>query len=84
LACSEGHLVLRVTDDGVGFDPGAAAHHRGLGITSMQERLRLVGGELSIHAKPGAGTQIEACVRLARGEQAGAPVLAERRKRARA
>ena len=84
LLCREGHLVLRVTDDGLGFDPDAAANQHGLGVTSMQERLRLVGGELSIHAKPGAGTQIEACVRLARGEQAGAPVLAERRKRARA
>ena len=84
LACREGHLVLRVTDDGVGFDPDAAAHQHGLGITSMQERLRLVGGELSIHSKPGAGTQIEARVPVVRPEQAGAPVSAERRKRARA
>jgi len=64
LNCRDGCLLLLISDDGIGFDPDVMAHH-GLGLISMQERLRLVGGELSIHSKPGAGTQVMACARLA-------------------
>jgi hypothetical protein len=37
----------------------------GLGLISMRERLKLVHGELSIHAEPGRGTTIHACVPVA-------------------
>lgn len=53
-------VVLRVSDDGAGFDPSAVPGHSGLGMISMRERLRLARGNLSIWSRPGLGTQIEA------------------------
>ncbi len=57
-------LVLRVSDDGVGFDPDAPRDHTGLGMISMGERVRLLGGTLSIWSKPSMGTQVEATLPL--------------------
>jgi signal transduction histidine kinase len=56
-------VVLRISDDGVGFDVLAVAD-KSLGIPSMEERLRLIEGTLEISSHPGAGTQIEARVPL--------------------
>jgi signal transduction histidine kinase len=53
---------LRVGDDGIGFDP-SERDGRGFGLTSMTERARALGGELSISSTPGAGTQIEVVLR---------------------
>jgi PAS domain S-box-containing protein len=59
----EGALVrLRILDDGVGFDPTSVSS--GIGLTSMRERLRLVGGELFISSAPNSGTTITAQVRV--------------------
>jgi signal transduction histidine kinase len=53
-------LRLIVGDDGVGFDPMAAAHRsRRLGLTSMEERARALGGSLAIDSDKGVGTTIE-------------------------
>jgi signal transduction histidine kinase len=53
-------LHLTVTDDGVGFDPAAPElRARNLGLTSMEERARDLGGRLEIESRPGAGTRIE-------------------------
>jgi two-component system sensor histidine kinase UhpB len=49
-------LELRVRDDGRGFDSGGRAG--GLGLDGMAERARLVGGELRIDSRPGAGTEL--------------------------
>ena len=54
-------IELTVVDAGTGFDE-RAARGRGLGLTSMTERLKLVDGELSIDSKPGAGTTVRARV----------------------
>ncbi|MFL5866796.1 MAG: histidine kinase [Thermoleophilaceae bacterium] len=56
----ERRLLLTVHDDGVGFDPTAAAHrsHR-LGLTSMEERARALDGSLVIDSEPGRGTTIK-------------------------
>jgi signal transduction histidine kinase len=51
---------LRISDDGIGFDPAAADH--GLGLVSMRERLHIVGGELAIDSKAAGGTRIEVWV----------------------
>ena len=54
-----GLLALTVRDDGVGFDPSEPAHRsRRLGLTSMEERARALGGALTIDSTPGAGTTI--------------------------
>ena len=55
-----GEIHLTISDLGAGFDKGAALKSTGLGLTSMRERLRLVGGELSINSQPKGGTTIHA------------------------
>lgn len=49
--------ILRVVDDGAGFDGGARAD--ALGLSGMRERALLVGGDLSIASRPGAGTTVQ-------------------------
>ena len=56
------HLI--VSDLGKGFDVESAMQDRGLGVTSMQERVRLVGGTIVIDSKPLGGTTIHARVPL--------------------
>jgi signal transduction histidine kinase/ABC-type uncharacterized transport system substrate-binding protein len=55
-------LFLSVSDDGRGFDAKAMRNQVGLGIRSMTERARLVGGEFEIHSESGNGTRIDVCV----------------------
>jgi signal transduction histidine kinase len=55
-------VSLVVRDDGVGFDYAEALASSGLGVVSMQERLKLVRGELIIQTKAGHGTRIHARV----------------------
>lgn len=62
LAGNSNELLLRVSDDGIGFDPDEASTNRGLGRVSMQERLRLIGGRVSFWSRPSLGTQVEATV----------------------
>lgn len=47
---------LRITDDGVGFDP--ASPRRGFGLLSMEERAQLLGGRLRIDSEPGRGSRV--------------------------
>lgn len=55
---------LSVTDNGSGFDSqDTSAHRKGLGLINLQERLRLLGGFLRIHAQPGDGTKVCAWIR---------------------
>ncbi|HMG42531.1 MAG TPA: GAF domain-containing sensor histidine kinase [Acidimicrobiales bacterium] len=52
-------LRLIVEDDGVGFDPAEQSiRSRRLGLTSMFDRARAVGGKLAIDSQPGAGTRV--------------------------
>ncbi len=57
-------IILDVHDSGQGFDMEAAMRGRGIGLTSMQERLKLVNGELSIESEIEQGTTIRARVPL--------------------
>jgi PAS domain S-box-containing protein len=59
------HLTVR--DPGVSFDREAAKQSRGLGLISMEERLKLVNGTLSIESQPRRGTTIHARVPLRSG-----------------
>ncbi len=61
---TSGNVHLTISDLGSGFDTEAAMKGRGLGITSMQERLKLVKGELTITSHPKSGTSIHARVPL--------------------
>ena len=60
LAGESGDLLLRVVDAGRGFEPSEAG--RGLGLLSMKERLRLVGGSLVVRSRSSQGTEISAQV----------------------
>lgn len=53
----EAHLVVR--DDGKGFHAENQKTRRGFGLTSMRERCRRIGAQLSIESRRGAGTRIE-------------------------
>jgi signal transduction histidine kinase len=53
-------ITLSVEDDGCGFDVERALVEGGLGLVSMRERLRLIGGSMSICSRPCAGTRLEA------------------------
>jgi signal transduction histidine kinase len=55
-------IHLTVGDRGVGFDVEATKASRGLGLISMQERLKLLNGTLSIESQPQEGTTIHASV----------------------
>ncbi|MET8634572.1 GAF domain-containing sensor histidine kinase [Streptomyces sp. NPDC004096] len=57
--CGPG-AVLRVTDDGDGFEPTAVRRAgRHLGLVSMRDRAGGVGGRLTVESAPGKGTTIE-------------------------
>jgi signal transduction histidine kinase len=59
LAHEDGQLVLRVSDNGRGIDPDALNGRRSLGLVSMRERVRLLGGQLHIGSAPNQGTTVE-------------------------
>ena len=53
-------VELEVGDSGTGFDVEAAILSRGLGLVSMQERIHLIKGSLSIESRPNCGTKVTA------------------------
>jgi PAS domain S-box-containing protein len=57
-------IRLSVTDNGCGFDTRSELMERGLGFISMQERLRLVGGEINVFSQPRRGTRIDVSIPL--------------------
>jgi signal transduction histidine kinase len=58
LTRSDALARLRVWDDGMGFDPSELSSEAGLGLVSMRERARLLGGTFSIESSKGRGTTI--------------------------
>lgn len=61
LRCDAKSVLLRVTDDGRGFDIGARPDSESsYGLRSMTERAELIGGSLSVTSRPGIGTTITA------------------------
>jgi signal transduction histidine kinase len=58
-------LLLRVQDKGVGFDPTEGHSQPGLGLSSMEERARLIQAQLAVTSAPGQGTTVEVRVPLA-------------------
>lgn len=59
-------IALSIRDDGAGFDLRSTKRKSGLGLASMDERIRLIGGKLSIDSAPGHGTTIVALAPLSR------------------
>jgi signal transduction histidine kinase len=63
---ADGQLEFSLSDDGVGFDVararGAGGAGGGLGLKSLDERVRLIDGTIEIESAPRQGTQV--CVRV--------------------
>ena len=51
-------LELRIVDNGRGFNPQSVGNEKGLGLVSMDERVRLIGGRILLLARAGAGTDL--------------------------
>ncbi|MEU5125881.1 sensor histidine kinase [Streptomyces mobaraensis] len=58
------HVVLRVADDGRGFDPGLLPapdpENGGFGLAAMRARIDALGGDLTVASTPGQGTVLTA------------------------
>jgi PAS domain S-box-containing protein len=72
LQAVDGTVSIRVEDDGVGFDPAIAMADAepkpGLGLLSIRERLRYLGGTMEIDSRPGEGTTVTLRVPLRNGD----------------
>jgi PAS domain S-box-containing protein len=62
LSRQNGRVAMRITDDGRGFEPGMAASHRGLGLVSLDERVKMLDGTLAIESSPHIGTTVSVMV----------------------
>jgi signal transduction histidine kinase len=71
LGCNGATVELSIEDDGVGFDLARARQQDGLGLLSIDERVRLLNGSASIETAPGAGTRVR--VRVPRAATSGRP-----------
>jgi signal transduction histidine kinase len=73
LARDAGYVKVIIEDDGIGFDAdnwiGSPMENGRLGLTGMQERVQLVGGEFKIES--GAGTTIVVSIPISRNGSAG-------------
>ena len=62
LQMTGGRLEISVRDEGRGFSLSDLGQNGGIGIRSMEQRARLLGGTFEIHSEPGKGTTLEAWV----------------------
>lgn len=58
LGIRDGRIIMEIDDDGRGFDYGRISQNSGLGLSTMEERINLMGGVFSLRSKSGAGTTI--------------------------
>ncbi len=65
LSTKEDSIFLSIQDSGVGFVPVKVRGKQGLGLASMDERVKLIQGSLSVRSQPGKGTLIEVRAPLA-------------------
>lgn len=74
------HLLLRIADDGRGFDVQAVTKGpHSFGLMVMEERAHMLGGEFELHSEPGGGTTISAFIPTQR-RQHGTPDLGPDRR----
>ena len=68
LTCVDGHIVVEIEDDGVGFSPQEALDRGGVGLLGMQERATLLGGNFRVESRPGQGARLRVQAPIARLE----------------
>ncbi len=73
-ATGESHLHLQITDGGRGFDTRtqSPAPREGVGLFSMRERTRMLGGVFEFHSSPGEGASVSATFPLPKKAGEGA------------
>jgi signal transduction histidine kinase len=69
LSRTKGGLLLVVSDPGRGFNSSSATETSSLGLVSMQERVRLVRGQIAVQSRKGEGTRLT--VQIPLGESDG-------------
>lgn len=62
LSREQDQIWLRISDDGVGFDPDILQQTQSLGIDGMRERVNLLRGRFRIESEPNCGTNITVCL----------------------
>ena len=76
---SRADVVLRQTrteiqgslrDDGIGFDPNKTRNDQGLGLLSMKERVKRLGGKLEVQSSPGKGAKVSFILPIAAASKA--------------
>lgn len=70
LASENGVVRLKISDNGVGFDPDHATTPTQQGLRNMGERARALGGRFSVDSQQGRGTSVEVAVPLQGGGEA--------------
>lgn len=72
-------LILRIEDEGLGFNVASrlseAVLEKRMGIRSIEERVRLLGGKLVIHSRPFSGTKIRIDIPLPKAEEMNGEAL---------
>jgi signal transduction histidine kinase len=56
IAHRDGQVVMRISDDGLGFATQGPNGHQGIGLLSMRERVRMLGGNFEVKSAPNGGT----------------------------
>jgi signal transduction histidine kinase len=69
----DGDRMTMIVSDGQGFDVADPDHRPGLGPISMRERIRSLGGDLTVESQPQKGTRLRAFLPLARRPAETAP-----------
>ncbi len=76
LSQSDRQLQLTVADSGCGFDANQRRDGRGLGLISVRERVRMIGGEIEIDSAPSRGARICVSVQTQKRLPQGQPLAA--------
>lgn len=58
-----GSIVMKIVDDGVGFDPQSLPDRGGMGLKNIHERAERLGGAVDIRSNPGEGTRIKVTIK---------------------
>jgi signal transduction histidine kinase len=58
LDLEDDHIILSISDNGVGFNTDELIHKKTLGIIGMRERAVMIGGKFVIHSQPNRGTTV--------------------------
>ena len=61
-------ISLTLSDDGAGFKLASSVTSHGIGLRSMRERARILGGTFKVQSSPGQGTRIAVTVPLRMGD----------------